>query len=289
MSRRRSLAVIGLGLILPRCSASSGRLRIASTRASHNAVIAEIYAAALERANVRVERHIGFGDAQSLMGALRMEKIDLFPGYVGTRPGDASPIESEKLRYEKHDGVTWLEPSPATEGPCVLTSQVSAERFWLVTLTRCARIAPGLRLAATRDFLAPNGSLDKLRAVYGGFHFKSVTVCDDGDQYGLLNRDDADVANGSSTDAVIAQDQLGVLSDPKSCFPASSIAPVIRVGSLDARSARILNRMSHALNQYAVQRLNMQCDLGTFSARFVAEEFVIAESHRAIPNRAALR
>jgi glycine betaine/choline ABC-type transport system substrate-binding protein len=277
MSRRRSLAVIGLGLLLPRCAASSGRLRIASTRASHNAVIAEIYAAALERANVRVERHIGFGDAQSLMSALRAEKIDVFPGYVGTRSDGTAP------------GVTFLEPSPATEGPCVLTSQVSAERFWLVTLTRCARIAPGLRLAATRDFLAPNGGLQKLRSVYGGFHFKSVTVCDDGGQYGLLNLDDADVANGSSTDAQIAQDQLGVLSDPQSCFPASSIAPIIRVGSLDARAARVLNRMSQALNEYAVQRLNMQCDLGTFSARFVAEEFVIAESHSATPNRAALR
>ncbi|HEY1976755.1 MAG TPA: glycine betaine ABC transporter substrate-binding protein [Candidatus Baltobacteraceae bacterium] len=278
MTRAESLR-LGLGLLVAGCGARRTiGLRVASTGVNENAVIAEVYAAALERANIRVERHIGYGDAQSLMGALRAGKIDVFPGYV-----------PEKLRYEDHDGVTFLEPSPATEGPCVLTSQVSAERFWLVTLTRCARIAPRLRLAATRDFLAPNGGLQKLQSVYGGFHFKSVTVCDDGDQYGLLNLDDADVANGSSTDAQIAQDQLGVLSDPKSCFPASSIAPIIRVGSLDARGARVLNRMSQALNEYAVQRLNMQCDLGTFSARFLAEEFVIAESHRATPNRAALR
>lgn len=131
-------------------------------------------------------------------------------------------------------------------------------------------------MAATRDFLLPGGGLERLRSVYGGFRFRNVTACDDGDQYGLLNRDDADVANGSSTHPLVAEDQLGVLSDPKRCFPAKGIAPVIRVRFLDERPivAPILNRISRALNEYALQRVSMQCDLGSFSPRFVAEEFV---------------
>src|SRR6185312_8084388 len=144
MSRRRSLAVIGLGLVLPSCKPNSDRLKIGSTRSARNTVIAEIYAAALERANVRVERLVEFDDSQSLMAALRAEKVDLFPGYVGPQYDGTSLVDSEKTWYENHLGVTWLERSRATEGQCLVTSAVSAERFWLVTLARCAKIASSL-------------------------------------------------------------------------------------------------------------------------------------------------
>lgn len=281
LTRRQSLALIGLGLAIPGCSVkAAGGLRIGSTSATTNAVVAEIYAVALERAHVQVERRVGYGDAKAAMSALQQGDIDLFPGHVGADYDGSALAASQRHWYESQYGITWLERSRAREGPCLVNSEISAERFWLVTLVRCARIAPQLRLAATPDFVAPNGGLERLRSSYGGFHFKRVSVYDDGKQYDALNRDDADVANGFSTDAAVTEDKFGVLSDAKQSLPEYSVAPVIRIRSIERqpRIAVVLNNISRALNQYAVQNVNVQCDLGGFSPRFVAEEFVMNQA-----------
>lgn len=277
--------------MLPRCSSRTRRLTVGSLSATRNVVIAEIYAAELARAGIPVDRRSGYSDAKALMTALQRSEIDVFAGYVAARRDGTALLESERSWYENRLGVTWLESTPAKEGPCLLTSSISAERFWLVTLSRCARIASQLRLAATSDFVARAGELEKLRSCYGGFRFKSVVVCDRGDQYNVLNRDDADIANGFSTAPEVVERSFGVLADKMNCLPVYTIAPVLRTRTMRAqpRIAFLLDRITATLNQYAVQRINMQCDLGGLTPRFVAEEFVMAAQprRRATPNRAA--
>jgi len=258
-------------------------VRIGSKSSGENATIAEIYALALERENIAVERRMNLGSAQSVMATLQRGDIDLYPEYVRTtaknfRAASAAPdtfelYEAVKSLYERRYGITWFAPSRANESPCVVTSQYAAERYWLLALTKCASLAGNLRLAATSAFVAPRGPLDGLRRLYGGFKFKAVFAFEPGGQYDALGRGDADVADGFTTDAAIAEKQFIVLRDDKQFWPERSVAPVIRVTTMRSRPRirSILTRISRSLTEYAVQQLNMRRDLFSMEPHDVAE------------------
>ena len=223
ITRRHSLGLIGAALLSPGCGAKAvNAVRIGSKSSSENVTIAEIYAVALERENVAVERHMNLGNAARLMAAVQRGDIDLYPEYVrtgvenpyGVSPASKSAVyDAVKRLYERRYGITWLAPSPVNYSSCLVTSQYAAEEYWLLSLTKCAAIADQLRLAATVEFLAPGGMLDGLQRLYGGFNFKKVLTFAPGGQYDALSRGDADVANGFTTDSKIVEKQLAVLRD----------------------------------------------------------------------------
>jgi osmoprotectant transport system substrate-binding protein len=171
------------------------------------------------------------------------------------------------------------------DSPCLATSQYAAEAYWLLTLATCAKIAPTLRLAATADFLAPNGWLQQLQRAYGGFHFKSVVAVSPGQQYDAVSSGDADVANGSSGDAAIAEKQLIVLGDAKHVWGRRSIAPVVRSAVLRAHPhlPSILNGVSKSITTSDLRQMNMRRSLLSMTPRDVAQGFL--DAHRALSLR----
>jgi len=167
----------------------------------------------------------------------------------------------------------------------MVTSQYAAEQYWLLSLSACSAMAPRLRFAATRDFLA-GGTLDGLRGRYGGFKFGKIVACDTIEQYYALNRGDVDVANGFATDAKIGESQLLVLGDDKHFWPRDNVVPVMRAAALRAfpQARHVLNRASRRLTQYAVQQMNAHMDLLSLEPSDVAEDFL-----RELPVGAELR
>ncbi len=155
-------------------------------------------------------------------------------------------------------------------------------------LTKGADIARQLRFAATSDFLASGAALEGLQRLYGGFKFKKVFTFDPGGQYDALNRGDADVANGFTTDPKIVEKQLIVLRDDKRFWPQYNVAPVIRLATIHShpRVRIVLNRISRMLTEYTVQQLNMRLDLLHMDPHDVAEDFVAANTPLASHERA---
>jgi osmoprotectant transport system substrate-binding protein len=258
---------------LPSCAAhSSNALRVGSTNSAENTTVAEIYAIALERAGLPVERHMDMGTEPGLLAALLRGDIDLYPAHTPE---------------QKRDGIIRLAPSPAVDGPCLAASQYSAEEYWLLTLSTCSAIAGRLRLAATADFVAAGGPLDRLRDAYGGFEFKRVTICEPGTQYYALNRGDADVASALTTDAAIVETQLVILGDDKHAFPSPRIAPLIRTAAARShpRAGAVLDRISRALTQYALREMNRRRSLLNLNAHEVAQDFVDAQSRQTAKRR----
>ncbi len=207
---------------------------------------------------------MGVGDEAHAMQALQRGDIDLYPELI------------QKPPRERQRGITWLAPSPANVSPCLVTSQYAAEQFWLLRMTKCAAIARQLRLAATTDFLSPNGTLQRLRTLYGGFDFKNVVPCQPGQQFDFLNRGDVEVANGVTTDASIAETQLIVLSDDKHFWPEQHNAPVVRLDALRAHPQlqSVLDRISPKISIYALQQLSRRQHLLDIDPQEAAEEFV---------------
>lgn len=244
-------------------------MRVGSKTSSQNAIVAEIYAAALERDGVAVERRMNLGDSQSVLAALERGEIDLYPDTVPNGEG-------LKRSYERRYGITWLTPSPFNDAPCLATSQYAAEKYWLLTLSKCAEIAPELRLGAARSFLARGGPLEQLQKFYRGFKFAEILAYAPGGQYDALGRGEVDVADGFTTDARIAEGQPVVLNDDKGFWPRSHVAPFVRIGVLDAHPGirSVLNRISAALTNYAVQQLNKREDLLSLQPADLAEQFL---------------
>jgi osmoprotectant transport system substrate-binding protein len=289
ITRSRSLALIGAALLLPSCGAKHGgsnAIRVASKDFGEDITIAEIYAAALERARLPVERHMNLGSTQIAMAAMQRGDIDLYPEYTGTGLIDVlhlAPIRDAKQLYERvrteyqrRYGMTWLQPSPVNDSQGLCTTRRIAQRFGLRTLSDCANAAPQLRLAAVPEFVARADALPGLQKYYGGFKFKQVRTFDIGLQYAALQHGDADVATAFTTDAQIAVNDLVVLRDDKAFWPPYNVAPVVRNETMHARPeiARVLNEIAPLLTDSAVRTLNMQVNVQHVDPADAAEAFL---------------
>lgn len=286
LTRARAMALFGSAMILPQCGHSDA-LRVGSKNFSENITVGEIYAAALDLAGFKVERHMNLGSTQIAMAAIQRGDIQLYPEYTGTALIDVlhmAPIrdrntlyDTVKREYEKRFGLTLLEPSPGSDSQGLAVTRAVAKKFNVRTLSQCARAAPQLRLAAVPEFVARADALPGLQKFYGGFKFKSVRTFDIGLQYEALVRGDADVATAFTTDALIAANDLVVLIDDRRFWPQYNIVPVIRIDALKKRRTDIagtLNRLTEGMTDIALRRLNVEVDIKKRDPAEVASEFV---------------
>jgi osmoprotectant transport system substrate-binding protein len=288
LTRRTSIALIGAALAFPRCSggSSNGAVRVGSKNFAEDITIAEIYAAALERAHIPVERHMNLGSTQIATAAMQRGDIDLYPEYTGTALIDVlrmPPMRNAqrifntvKSTYERRFGITWLAASPMNDSQGLAVTQSVAQRYHVRTLSQCAAAAPQLRLAAIAEFLTRADALPGLQKYYGGFRFKSARTYAIGLQYQALLSGDADVSTAFTTDSQIGTDNLVVLQDDRKFWPAYNVAPVVRQAALKRNSqiAAVLNRISPLLTDPVVRQLNYQVNVNHVDPADAAQQFL---------------
>lgn len=287
-TRKESLGLIGAALLMPSCSGRSGNgaVSIASKNFGESNVTAEIYAAALERAGIRVERHMNLGATQIVMGAMERGDIDLYPEYTGTALIDVlhmPPMRDANALYRRvrsayraRYGLEWLNPSPANDSQGLCVTATFADRHDVRTLSQCAQAASDLRFAGIPEFVTRADALPGLQRFYGGFHFRDVKTFDIGLQYDALVRGDADVATAFTTDSEIETDRLVLLEDDKHFWPAYNIAPVVRSATLKAHPqiAAVLNKIAPFLTDSVVRNFNYQFNVKKTDAAEIAKAFL---------------
>ncbi len=287
-TRRESIALIGAALALPRCSGGGGNgaVRVGSKNFAEDITIAEIYAAALERASIPVERHMNLGSTQIATAAMQRGDIDLYPEYTGTGLIDvlhlppmrdaAQIFKTVKSAYESRFNMTWLPPSPMNDSQGLAVTQAVSQRYKLRTLSQCAQLAPQLRLAAIPEFLTRADALPGLQKFYGGFHFKTNATYEIGLQYQALLNGDADVATAFTTDSQIGTDNLIVLQDDRHFWPAYNVAPVVRQAALKTHPqiATVLDRISPLLTDPVVRALNYEVNVKHTDPADAAQQFL---------------
>lgn len=295
ITRKRSIALLGSALLLPQCSGTSttrkaGAIRVGSKNFGENIIVAEIYAKALERANIAVERRMNLGSTQIAMAAMEHGDIDLYPEYTGTALIDVlhlAPMRDAKALYETvkrayaaRYAMTWLSPSPANDSQGLAVSAAVSKRFRLTTLSECAREAPQLRLAAIPEFVSRADALPGLQRFYGGFQFASVKTFDIGLQYDALAEGAADVATAFTTDSQIDTDRLTVLRDDRHFWPAYNIAPVVRSPVLHAHPqiASVLNALAPRLKDETLRAFNLLYNVRKLDPGRIAHNFIYGVS-----------
>lgn len=292
VTRKRSLALIGGALTLASCGGGNrNALKVASKNFGENIIVAEIYAAALERGGLQVERRMNLGSTQIATEAMVRGDIDVYPEYTGTGLIDVlhhAPVRSAnqvyaivKREYAQRYAITWLAPSPVNDSQALAVTATVADKLRLRSLSRCAVVASGLRLAAIPEFVSRADALPGLQQFYGGFNFKSVRTYTIGLQYDALVRGDADVATAFTTDSQIDTGHLVLLRDDKQFWPPYNIAPLVRDTALRAHPQlqAILARVSPLLTDAAVRRFNTAYNVSHTDPAEIAQQFLREHGH----------
>lgn len=281
MRRNRTLALGAalLALVVSACSPGGGgessptadggspaadlpTITVGSAGFWESAVVAEIYAQALEDAGFTVERELELGARDVTHPALVDGQIDLMPEYVGgylavTYEGEPTPdlAESlEALRTElEADGLVALEPTPGTDADGFAVRQETADELGLTTMSDLAGVADQLTWGVAQECAENPNCGPGLERVYGidfaSLDVQTLAACSPAIAE-ALNASNIDVAQVCTTQPEIAAFNLVLLEDDQGLAPAQNIVPVVRQELMDEAGDAIsstLNPISELL------------------------------------------
>lgn len=305
MRRYRMLALgaVVLALIVSACTpgggsaspsaSESGVARPAVTIGSAGfyeaALVAEIYAQALEAQGYTVTRKLELGERDVTQAAIESEEIDLKPEYLG---GMASFLGAEVSSdaQETFDNLqaalaakdlAALDFSPGTDADGWVVRQETADEFDLATMSDLAEVADqliwGLAPACADNPVCGPGLL----SIYGidisqlevesGLQPCSTQMAE------ALNNLAIDVAQVCTTQPDIARFNFLLLEDDLGLQPAQNIAPVVTQALLDAAPddfEATLNAVSALLTTDVLTQLGVQVAVDQESYADVAAQFL---------------
>ena len=276
-------AVVLAGLAGP---AVAQTVKVGSKNFTEQYVLAEIYAAALENAGIKVERKINLGGTLIAHQALVTGEIDLYPEYTGTAlisvvkgkvQSDPDAVYKEvKDFYETNFKVTWLKPDAINNGYALLVRPETAAAHNLKTLSDLGKVASTLVLGAGPEFSERADGLPGLKATYGAVFKEFKQFAKLGLRYDALAAKQIEVANGFATDWQIADGKLVALDDDKRLFPPYYVAPVIRQDTLAANPqiAATLDALSPLLDNDTMRKLNARVEKDREEPKDVAKAFL---------------
>jgi osmoprotectant transport system substrate-binding protein len=278
----RVLAAIGLTAAL--CGVTVvGRARAGAHPAREAAVtvgsfdfaesrlLAEIYAQALERAGLPVDRALGLGPREMVAPALVSGLVDVVPEYAGTAvqflslgravpESDATATHAALVDALHGTSARALASAPAQDANAFVVRREVADRLGLAKLSDLGDAASGLTFGGPPECATRPLCLDGLRDVYD-IEFAEVVPLDAG---GPLTRQAlttgiVDVALLFSTDPAIARDDLVELVDDRALQPAENVTPIVRRATVDRFGPRLvatLDAVSAQLDTETLRTLN---------------------------------
>jgi osmoprotectant transport system substrate-binding protein len=165
--------------------ARADAVKIGSKNFTEQFVVAEIYAQALEKAGIPVERHLNLGATLVAHTALMNGDIDLYPEYTGTAlasvvkgdlSGSPDKIYSDvKDYYEKNLKLTLLQPTQINNGYAIITLPETAEKYKLKSLSDLGPVSKDLTFGAEGGFGERKDGLPGLKQTYG-IEFKEFKI-----------------------------------------------------------------------------------------------------------------
>ena len=286
MHRKLALGAATLALVLSACSSGEGEspstaasqqanlpeVSIGSAGFPEAALVAEIYAQALEAQGFTVERHLELGERPAVRAAFDSGDINIAPDYLG---GLGSLLESEVSSDADatHDalvtaleeiGQTALDFSPGTDADGFAVRHETADEFSLANMTDLAGVADQLVWGLATG--CPDNPVcgPALNDVYGidisALDTESLNPCSP-EIAEALNNSAIDVAQVCTTQAEIAAFNFVLMDDDGGMAPAQNLLPVMTQDLADAGGdtlANALNAVTELLTTEELTNLNQQ-------------------------------
>lgn len=258
-------------------------ITITSANFSENEMLAEMYAAVLEKNGYTVTRKLKLGAREVIEPALESGQVDFIPEYAGNylsfldkTAGSLSVSATvDKLRgLLAPKGITVLDASDATDADAIAVTKAFADKYQLKTISDLKNVTEPLTLGGPAECETRTTCKVGLEQVYGlKVGFKSLDA--DGPlTRAALDKGDVNIARVFTADADLKTKNYVVLNDDKNFQQAGNIVPVIRSDKLDDNARVIINKVSAALTTDTLIDLNKSVQVDKEDPKAAAEKFL---------------
>jgi osmoprotectant transport system substrate-binding protein len=262
-------------------------ITIGSANFSENALIAEIYAQALEANGFPVERKFNIGNREIYAPALESGELDLVPEYIGTvlashlggTPTSDSDATLAALRAAWEPmGVEVLDYAPAQDKNGFAVTGATAESLGLSKVSDLAAYNGTLVLGGPPECPKRDLCLPGLETVYG-LSFAEFKPLDVGGPITVaaLEGDEIQVGVLFTSDGTILAKGFVLLEDDKGLQPAENVAPAVRKEIVDAYGpdfTETLNGVSRRLTTEDLVSLNKRVGIDGEDPEVVARDWL---------------
>jgi len=296
--RRRTIAgaaIAAFALIAAACgSGGTGgtvegpTITIGSANFSENALVAELYAQALEADGYSVERKLNVGNREIYAPALEAGELDLVPEYIGsalTYLGGTSSSDSAAT-YENLQaawapkGIDVLDYAPAQDKNGFVVTKATADELGVAKVSDLAAYNGTLVLGGPPECPEREFCLKGLESVYG-LSFLEFRPLDVGGPITVaaLEGDEIQVGLMFTSDGTILAKDFVLLDDDLELQPAENVAPAVRTEIVDAYGdnlARTLDKVSSKLTTTELIALNKAVGIDGKDPETVAADWLKA-------------
>jgi osmoprotectant transport system substrate-binding protein len=263
----------------------STTVTVGSTNFSEQLILAEMYAAVLEKAGVKVDTRLNLGAREVVFPALEKGDIDLLPEYNGSvlsfLDKNATQTTSDEVNTAlapKLDakGLVALQQSPAEDKDGWAVTKETADKYGLAKLSDLKGKAGQLVVGGPPELKTRPAGLPGLKKVYGIEDFKEFKALDAGGPLttSALNKGDIDVGRVFTTQGAIAANNWVLLEEDKPLEPAQNIVPIGRKDAMTDQVKQALNAISAKITTEELTKLNKQVDIDKADPEKVANDWL---------------
>ena len=266
-------------------SAAGGSIVIGSANFPESALIANIYAAALDAKGVDASTNLNIGSREIYLKALQDGSIDLVPEYSGVLlqyfDPTATAVSSDDvytaLVAKTPSGLKVLTKSAAEDKDAVVVTKATADANSLKSIADLAPVASTLVLGGPPEWATRPTGVPGLKEKYG-LTFKEFKALDAGGPLtlGALTSDQIQAGNLFTTDPSIPANDLVVLEDPKNLFAAQNVLPLINAAKSNPQVEAALDAVSAKLDTATLTELLTKVQVDKEDSAQVAQEWVAA-------------
>ncbi len=258
---------------------------VGSTNFSEQLILAQMYAAVLNKAGVKVDTRLNLGAREVVFPALEKGDIDLLPEYNGAVLSFLDPKATQTTAAEVNSalgplleakGLVALEPSPAEDKDGWAVTSKTADKYGLAKISDLKGKAGQLVVGGPPELKTRPAGLPGLKKVYGIEDFKEFKALDAGGPLttSALNKGDIDVGRVFTTQGAIAEYGWVVLAEDRPLEPAQNIVPIGRSEAMTDQVKQALNGISAKITTEELTKLNKLVDVDKEDPEKVANDWL---------------
>jgi glycine betaine/choline ABC-type transport system substrate-binding protein len=286
VSRASALICLIATAMLCGCWNRQRTIVVGSKSYTEQIVLGEIVARHLEnRLQTSVERKLGLGSTLLVHQLLLSGQLDVYPEYTGTAlmtllklaPEYDRAIVYERVRQEfQRQRLVIFPPLGFEDRVAVVVRGADARAGKLETLSDAAAYEPGWILAADHEFIERPDGYALLMKFYNLPVKAAPSSVSGGAAYGALQGNQANMAIGSESDALLSELDVKLLRDDRHAFLPSQAVLAARADTLDSHPGmrRALAELSGRFTDQIVRKLGHEVEIRHRKPADVAAEFL---------------
>jgi osmoprotectant transport system substrate-binding protein len=258
---------------------------VGSTNFPEQLILAQMYAAVLEKAGVDVQTRLNLGSREVVFPALEKGDIQLLPEYNGAAltflDPKATAVASDEVNTAltpllDAKGLVALQASPAEDKDAWAVTKETSEKYNLHKISDLKPVAGQLVIGGPPELKTRPAGLPGLERVYGIGPFKEFKSLDAGGPLTVsaLKKGDIDVGRVFTSQGVIAAEGWVVLEEDKPLQPAQNIVPIGRKDKMTDQVKQALDALAPRITTEELTKLNAQVDVEKKDPESVARDWL---------------